>query len=186
MPEPSKEARIPAVVASFSVTEARAHEFEEISRLVNKAYRGDGGWTNEAGLVEGPRTTPADLERELADPRPSVILCLREEQSGPIVACVLLRKKPAHCYLGMLSVAPELQDKGLGRALLDYSETYARAWGSERVVMTVVHVRETLIAWYERRGYSRTGESIPFPYNNKNLGSPQRADLSFIVLNRNL
>ena len=86
----------------------------------------------------------------------------------------------------MLSVAPEAQDQKVGRFLLEYSENYARDWGTDRVVMTVLHVRAALIAWYERRGYKRTGESIPFPYDNKNLGTPQRPDLTFIVLDKKL
>jgi hypothetical protein len=29
--------------------------------------------------------------------------------------------------------------------------------------MTVIDSRDALIAWYERRGYARTGETRPFP-----------------------
>ena len=47
--------------------------------------------------------------------------------------------------------------------------------------MTVVHIRDTLIAWYQRRGYVLTGETLPFPY-----GDPPRDDLSFVVLEKAL
>jgi len=174
------------VVASYSVTEAGPADFDEIAQLVNAAYRSGEGWAHEADLIDGQRTSRADLERELAGPEPTVILCLREMPGAPLLACVLLRRKGGHMYLGMLSVAPNAMDRGLGRTLLDHSEAYARERQAERVVMTVLDVRDSLIAWYERRGYRRTGESIPFPYENKSIGKPLRAGLTFSVLEKYL
>jgi hypothetical protein len=52
--------------------------------------------------------------------------------------------------------------------------------------MTVVSVRHSLIAWYERRGYRRTGETLPFPYDAPLFGTPQRPDLEFVVLEKRL
>jgi hypothetical protein len=48
--------------------------------------------------------------------------------------------------------------------------------------MTVIRQREELIAWYERRGYRRTGQLTPFPYGDERFGIPQRADLEFELL----
>jgi ribosomal protein S18 acetylase RimI-like enzyme len=168
------------------ITEAQPTDLDEIVRLVNAAYRSGEGWTHECGLVDGQRTSRADLEGELSTSEPAIILCLRAIEDGPIRACVLLRRKADHVYLGMLSVAPEAMDRGLGRKLLQYSEIRAQAWGADRVVMTVLDVRHTLIAWYERRGYRRTGESIAFPYDNEGLGKPRIANLAFVVLERYL
>jgi len=168
---------------------ADSSHFAEISALVNAAYRGGEagvGWTHEQGLVDGPRTSPEDIERELSGSGETVILCLRDHDDGPLLACVLLRKHTSHCYLGMLSVSPAAQDRGLGRAMLQHSEAHARAWGYDRIAITVLDVRDTLIAWYERRGYLRTGGSIPFPYDNKSLGRPRRGDLAFAVLEKNM
>ncbi len=52
--------------------------------------------------------------------------------------------------------------------------------------MTVVNIRETLVAWYIRRGYSLTGEIEPFPYSDERFGTPLRDDLSFLVLEKSL
>ncbi len=52
--------------------------------------------------------------------------------------------------------------------------------------MTVVSIRESLVAWYERRGYQRTGETEPFPCGESHLGTPRRADLEFVVLEKTL
>ena len=52
--------------------------------------------------------------------------------------------------------------------------------------MTVLHVRDTLIAWYQRRGYTLTGETKPFPYDDNRFGTPLRDDLYFVVLEKHL
>ena len=46
--------------------------------------------------------------------------------------------------------------------------------------------RGELIAWYERRGYSRTGEERPFPAHDPRFGLPKRDDLAFVVLEKTL
>jgi len=50
--------------------------------------------------------------------------------------------------------------------------------------MTVLAQRPELIAWYERRGYRRTGAVKPFPYGDERLGIPRRDDLEFAVLEK--
>jgi len=166
------------------IAPAQPADLPEIARLVNTAYRSREGWTHEADLIDGQRTSTDDLERELSTPESTLIFCLRDTQPGPIQACVLLRDKPRHIYLGMLSVSPAAMNKGFGRQLLEFSEAYAQTHGADRVVMTVLHVRDELIAWYERRGYRRTGECMPFPHDNEGLGIPHRSDLAFIVLEK--
>ena len=54
------------------------------------------------------------------------------------------------------------------------------------MVMTVIEQRDELIAWYERRGYSRTGETAAFPYGDARFGEPKRPDLRFVVLTKEL
>jgi ribosomal protein S18 acetylase RimI-like enzyme len=83
----------------------------------------------------------------------------------------------------MFAVRPGLQNSGLGRRVLDAAERRARAlWDAREMQMTVISVRDELIAWYERRGYRRTGEKRPFPYGDERFGRPRRPDLDFVVL----
>ncbi len=89
-------------------------------------------------------------------------------------------------YLGLLTVRPAMQNRQLGRQLLAAAEQYAQQRGATRIRMTVVNVRDTLIAWYERRGYTRTGETKPFPYGDERFGTPLRNDLEFVVLEKEL
>ncbi len=181
-------------MTGWMVSPAMTAELPELARLVNSAYRGEDarqGWTNESDLLGGQRTDPTSLAEELAGPDPSRILCLRDSGQGPILACVFLSRIIADddrplCYLGMLTVAPALQAKGIGRALLAEAEAFGRAWGASGVVITVISAREELIAWYERRGYLRTGETKPFPYGDARFGEPRREDLEFAVLEKPL
>lgn len=61
-----------------------------------------------------------------------------------------------------------------------------RERGGERLRMTVVNVRDTLIAWYFRRGYRETGETDPFLYGDDRFGTPLRDDLRFVILEKGL
>jgi ribosomal protein S18 acetylase RimI-like enzyme len=85
-----------------------------------------------------------------------------------------------------LTVRPDLQNRQLGRALLSAAEEFAKERGGRRIRMTVVNVRDSLIAWYERRGYRSTGETQPFPYGDERYGRPLRDDLHFVVLEKDI
>jgi len=52
--------------------------------------------------------------------------------------------------------------------------------------MTVIDIRDSLIAFYERRGYVRTGIHKPFPYGDERFGIPKRDDLRFELLTKDL
>lgn len=165
-------------------------EFPAIVTLVNSAYRGQGaqaGWTTEAGYIDGQRIDLESLKSDLAEAPDAVLLTLRDEEDGPLLGCVWIEPDGDHPdarYLGMLTIRPDLQDRQLGRALLAHGEAYAAGLGAKRVRMTVVHLRDTLIAWYQRRGYVLTGETKPFPVGER-FGKPQR-ELSFVVLEKAL
>ena len=93
----------------------------------------------------------------------------------------------ASCYLGMLTTSPTRQGSGLGRAMIEQAERFARDhWGSTSMEITVLSLRPELVAWYERRGYEKTGERTPFPYGDDKWGLPKRADLEFYVLRKSL
>jgi len=167
-------------------------EFPAIVALVNSAYRGQGaqaGWTTEAGYIDGQRIDLESLKQDLAEAPDAVLLTLRDEEGGPLLGCVWIEPDSEipegdAWYLGMLTIRPDLQDRQLGRALLAHGEAYAAGLGARRVRMTVVHLRDTLIAWYQRRGYALTGETKPFPVGER-FGKPQRP-LEFVVLEKAL
>jgi ribosomal protein S18 acetylase RimI-like enzyme len=155
--------------------------------LVTSAYRGDSsrqGWTTEADLLEGNRIDPDVLRADLARPRSRVLVA---ERAGDPVACAHVAEEEGAGYFGMFSVRPGLQGGGIGHALLAEAERVAREdWGLPAMRMTVIDVRDSLIAWYERRGYRRTGIHKPFPYGDLRFGIPRRDDLRFEVLEKTL
>jgi len=162
---------------------ATAADLAAVERLVEGAYRGDSaraGWSHEADLVGGRRTDADELREIVADPKRQLLI-LRDDPE--LKACVgLTDKGDGLAYLGMLTVDPAKQAGGLGRAVLAAAEAFARVrLGARRMEMQVIAQRDELIAWYERRGYARTGETRPFPYDEQRY-SPKRDDLAFVVL----
>jgi ribosomal protein S18 acetylase RimI-like enzyme len=160
-----------------------------LAELVNAAYRGAGGrhgWTHEAKLLSGNRTSPQDIAAMLGD-RSKTILIRRSDKTPALLGCVAVEMNGAdHCTISMLAVAPDLQAGGVGRVLLADAERFAASKGATIAKMTVVQQRDELIAWYERRGYRRTGTLEAFPYGDDSVGTPLRDDLGFAVLEKPL
>jgi GNAT superfamily N-acetyltransferase len=166
---------------------AAPDDIPSLVTLVESAYRGDAsraGWTTEADLLEGQRTDPDGVAAVVTQPGG---IMLAVERSGELVACCQLERRGEHAYFGMFAVRPELQGAGLGKTVLAEAERTALAeWDSREMHMTVIQQREDLIAWYERRGYTRTGKLSPFPYGDERFGIPQRGDLAFELLVKTL
>ena len=165
-------------------------EYPEIVRLVNAAYRGDGSgtesWNSETGILEGTRTDDSLLRDEASAPG-AHLLVHRDPRDRTILGTVLLVPSDDQSwYLGMFTVRPELQNRKLGRALLTAAEEFAGARGARSIRIGVLNVRDTLIAWYERRGYRRTGNTQPFHYDDRRFGTPLRDDLAFVILEKPL
>ncbi|CAN5379552.1 GNAT family N-acetyltransferase [soil metagenome] len=166
------------------ITPALDSDLADVVTLVNAAYRGPEaaqGWTSEANMIGGERINEAELREQLSRPAANLLI-LRDEDDAALLGCVLVEHmKDAIWYLGMLTVRPHLQSRGTGRRLLEGAEAFARERGAEEMHMTVISVRTTLVAWYERRGYRDTGDRLPYPH-----GDPPRPDLQFAVLTRKL
>lgn len=163
--------------------DAHAGDVDAILALVESAYRGDAsrqGWTTEADLLDGQRTDPAGVAELIAKPGSRVLLA---ESDGELLACAQLERLGDAAYFGMFSVRPGLQGNGVGRAVLAEAERIAREeWQCAQMQMTVISIRDELVAWYERRGYRRSGVYKPFPYGDERFGIPKRDDLRFEVL----
>lgn len=165
---------------------AQASEAEQIADLVNSAYRGDSsrrGWTTEADLLDGQRTDAEGIREQLAKPE-TQILVLENEKF--LLGCVLIESLEENLYLGMLTVNPELQNKGFGKQLMEAAEKEARQKNKAAVEMWVLSQRESLINYYLRQGYKITGERQPFPESNPRFGIPKVEKLEFVVLEKKL
>jgi len=157
--------------------------------LIESAYRGDAsrvGWTTEADLLDGRRTGPEDVAACIARPHNLMLLAV-DESGADILACAHIAIEDGAGYFGMFSVRPGLQGNGVGKALLAEAERIAgEQWELPSMRMTVIDLRNELIAFYERRGYRRTGVHKPFPYGDERFGIPRRDDLRFEVLEKPL
>jgi ribosomal protein S18 acetylase RimI-like enzyme len=170
---PSNDADVPSIVA-----------------LMNRAYRGAGasaGWTTEADYIAGERTNAEMLRQQIADSPAGSMLLWRRQGDHHLLGCVWVERETDDTwYLGSLTVDPAHQNRGLGRILLTAAETWIRKRGGRSIRMTVVHIRDTLLEWYARRGYVLTDETEPFPYDDQRFGIPNRDDLHFAVLRKPL
>lgn len=166
----------------MSLTIAGPADLERIATLVNDAYRGSSkppGWTHEVSLLAGQRIDGAALRAAMA--QGSTILVMK--RGGDVVGCVDVRPLDAReWYLSMLAVDPQLQEGGLGKAIMAGAEQFARERGAQQMRISVIGLRASLISWYERKGYVRTGASEPFPYDDPTVGTPLRSDLALVTL----
>ncbi len=153
--------------------------------LVTSAYRGDvskQGWTTEADFLDGNRIDAEVLRHDIERPYSRVIIAERDAQ---MLACAHVSEEDGAGYFGMFSVQPDLQGGGVGKTLLGEAERMVRDdWRLPSMRMTVIDIRDELIAFYERRGYHRTGIYKPFPYGDARFGIPKRDDLRFEVLEK--
>jgi len=166
---------------------ARAADITAIVALVESAYRGESslrGWTTESHLLDGQRTDSDDVGALIGRPYSRLLLA---ECDGQLKASCYVERQGESGYFGMFAVDPCEQGGGLGKQVLAEAERIAREeWRCRTMRMTVIEQRSELIAWYERRGYRRTGEFQPFPYGDERFGIPRRDDLRFEVLLKEL
>lgn len=178
--------------------------------LLNQCYRNNVGWTNEAHLVGGIRTTAAEIESVIANKRHYLFVYPEVEQikakdsavtdnveadnveTGSILASIAVEIKAEQdtAYIGMFAVHPSLQGQGVGNEILQAAETFAGRHlkkdppdNKTRVTMSILSQRPELLSYYQRRGYVLNGKSMPFPEDGNN-GEPKRAGLELLGLEK--
>ena len=164
---------------------SRREDAELIAELVNSGYRGEvskQGWTTEADLLDGIRTDPTEVRQLIAMSDSMIYLCTQGEV---IIGSVHLQRVNGVGYLGLFVIQPNLQGAGIGKQFMRSAELAAKnAWGVSKMTMTVITVRPELLAFYERRGYRRTGKLIPFPADDQHR--PKVAGLQLEYLEKDL
>ena len=171
------------MTAHLHLTPATITDIPALVSFINSAYRGDSsrqGWTTEADLLGGTRTDAASLRELLEHPTAIILKCLTAE--GALLGSVHLQQQADRLYLGMLTVRPDQQARGMGKFLLTAAEERARQLDCRTIEMTVLSVRGELLAWYERHGYRRTGATVPFPVGPQ-YGIPNQP-LTLLVLEK--
>jgi ribosomal protein S18 acetylase RimI-like enzyme len=151
--------------------------------LIRSAYRGEAsraGWTTEADLVGGDRIDAGQVLAMIGGPRSMLIVL--DGEDGLTACCQLEDRGGGVAYFGTFAVSPAAQGGGIGRRVMTEAERQATGrFGATTLEMTVLAQQDKLIAWYERLGFGRTGETRPFPADGT-YAKPLRDDLYFVVL----
>jgi len=143
-PSPTPGTRIRAAVPS---------DAEGVARVINAAF------VVERIAFDGDRTDVDGVHSLMNAGK----FLLAEVDTLGLVGCVYVELRGERSYLGLLSVAPALQGKGLGRQLVAAAEEYSRNAGCRAMDLRMVSPRaESLLPFYERLGYAKTG-TAPFP-----------------------
>jgi ribosomal protein S18 acetylase RimI-like enzyme len=165
---------------------AELSDAQAIASLINSAYRGESsraGWTTEADILDGMRTTTQEVAGLIQRDDAFILVGVLNDQ---IIATICCERQDAYgkniAHLGMIAVKPTLQGKGYGTTMLQAAEAMTmREWRVVGFHMAVITLREELIAFYERLGYSRSGEFKNFPENSA-LWQPKVPDLTLEYL----
>ncbi len=176
---------VPAVGSASTYRAAGEGDIDAVVALVNSAYRGDSsrqGWTTEADLLDGLRTDCDEVRELIEQPDSLILLCL---DGDALIGTTHLKRVGTVAELGLFTIRPGLQGRGLGRQFLAEAERVAHErWGVTAMRMTVISHRRELIAYYERRGYCRTGQYREFPRHHPRYGIPKVDDLVLEVLEK--
>lgn len=148
-------------MSEIVIRPATPADTEGVIAVVEAAYRGEGGWTTEAHLVGGTRTTAREVEALLADD--AVELLVAEGADGGIDGCCYTAAQGDRAEFGLFAVAPRAQSAGLGRRLLGAQIDLSTVQGLRALEIHVLQSRPELHAWYRRQGFVATGSTIPFP-----------------------
>ena len=98
----------------------------------------------------GLRYLPGELEDEK---NACHIVCYRGNR---LVGCLMLSpREDGDIQMRQVAVVSEFQRQGIGRALVEYSEAWARNAGYRRMIL---HARETAVAFYENLEYAKVGD----------------------------
>jgi ribosomal protein S18 acetylase RimI-like enzyme len=159
-------------------------DVDAIAQLVNSAYRGEysrAGWTTEADLLDGLRTSADEIQQLIAAESAIILLCLN---NTALMGSICIEKAQDTAHIGMFVVNPTSQGQGIGKQLLAAAENLAQqTWAVQTYQMHVITLRHELIAFYERRGYQRTGILTEFPINDA-VWQAKRAGLQLEVLEK--
>lgn len=145
-----------ALPAPYRFRDADDSDVDAIVELVNLAYR------VEDFFIDGNRTHAGEVRHHLGEGT----FVLAEAPGEVFAGSIFTRTEDAEGYFGMLSVHPDWQHQGLGRALIAEAERRALEARCTSMRLVVVNLRDDIIPWYRRLGYVERG-TAPFAEPDK-------------------
>src|SRR5271169_3666520 len=129
---------------SINIRAARPGDLDAIARLENESFETD-------------RVSRRSLREFLrAKHRPVIAATIDDEMAG--YALVALRKGARAVRIYSLAVDARFARRGVGRALLQACEAYARRHGRSALTLEVRYDNASAIALYESLGFRQFGE----------------------------
>ncbi len=119
-------------------------------RLVNRAF------VAESPYIEGDRVDETTLREMLTRGR-----FLLLEENGEIIACTYIEPRGNRAHLGLVSVDPARQRRGLGLQLMAAVEAHCRQAGLREMELRFINHRTELARFYARLGFTPTGVTEP-------------------------
>jgi len=154
---------------------------EPICQLLNSAYRTDGGWTSEAGLVAGDRASVDSIRASFANPD-CVYFVIKDHHR--LLGCINIEFHGHTAHIGSFAVAPDTQGLGVGSNLLQHAESYSQScYNVDVFILSVLTARKDLISYYQRRGYTENGLRHPYPIH-LNVGTPIVEGIELVELHK--
>ncbi len=128
-------------------------------RVIREVAHGSAEYWATVDLRDSILRKPLGLQfsaEELAGERYSLhVACYDGDR---LVGCLVLRPlEGGDVQVRQVAVVPELQGRGIGKSLMEYSEAWARKAEYRRITL---HSRVTAVVFYEKLGYSRLGEQF--------------------------
>lgn len=124
-----------------------------IRRVINAAF------VVERPIFDNDRIDDAGVRDYMAKGK----FLLHEEPAGNLIACVYLEVSNGRCYLGLLSISPQHQGKGLAPQVMSMAEDFARKANCDTIWLRTLSARTPpLRSFYERFGYKLV-EMAPLP-----------------------
>lgn len=145
----------------MKITAANPIQSEAIARLINQAYRGNIGWTLEYHLVAGERIIPQEIKNLIENRKDHLFVATEEDL---LLGTICVEERDEGIFLGLFAVEPRKQGNNIGKRILTFAENYAKqVLKGKSVRISVISVREEILAYYRRRGYQTLKNDQPFP-----------------------
>jgi ribosomal protein S18 acetylase RimI-like enzyme len=113
-------------------------------------------WRTHDEIADGDRRALFDA---LDQPQPGTALFIAERGGVPS-GCLLMWtledyfSQQWHAHVSVVAVTSDVEGTGVGRALMDYAESWARARGHATITLSVFEGNRRAQRLYERAGYA--------------------------------
>lgn len=135
----------------------------------------------------GERVTVDEINAFVKDTanKPLLYAFDRSTQPAQVIGTLQIQpvaEAPAEAEIGLFSVSPEYQSRGVGGRLVRHAFETMKQKGFSTAVIHVLESRVEILAWYKKLGFVETGERIPFIWPEM----LKVADLHFLTLKKPL